>query len=350
MSDGDGLLIYGAYGYTGELVARLAAARGLRPTLAGRDASKLRAVAGALGLPERVFGLDDPAALDAGLDGMAVVLHCAGPFTHTSRPMADACVRRGVHYLDITGEPDVFAALAARDDEARAAGVMLLPGVGFDVVPSDCLAAHLGARLPGATSLELAFLGIGRPSRGTLRTVLENLHRGGLVRQGGELVRVPPAHATRTVDFGRGPTKVTTIPWGDVVTAWYSTGIPDIRVYTRLPAPALLRLGRPALGLLGAGPVRRLARRLVDAGPPGPTAEQRARARSYLWGEVRDAHGGVARARLETPDGYDLTADAALTVATRVLGGVAAPGFQTPSRLLGADFVLSLHGVSRTDL
>ena len=155
-------LLYGANGYTGQLIAREAVVRGQRPILAGRNAEAVTALARQLGLEHRIFSLDDAAATCAGLEGVTAVLHCAGPFAHTARPMIDACLEARVHYLDITGEISVFEMAAVRDTEAMAAGVMLLPGAGFDVVPSDCLALHLHRRLPTATHLALAFHGIGR--------------------------------------------------------------------------------------------------------------------------------------------------------------------------------------------
>src|SRR5581483_8285688 len=155
-----------------------------------------------------------------GLDGTKLVLHCAGPFSRTSAPMVDACLRRGVHYLDITGEVDVFEACAARSDEARARNVMIMPGVGFDVVPTDCLAAHLKRSLPTATTLTLGFQSLAKLSRGTATTMVEHVADGGLVRKDGVLTNVPAAHKTRTIDFGRGPAKAICIPWGDVSTAW----------------------------------------------------------------------------------------------------------------------------------
>jgi saccharopine dehydrogenase (NAD+, L-lysine-forming) len=151
-----GYLIYGANGYTGRLIARHAVECGQRPILAGRNAPAVEKIAGALGLDARAFDLGDPAAVDRGLAGLRAVLHCAGPFAHTSRPMVDGCLRNGVTYLDITGEVTVFEACAARDAEARLAGIMLMPGVGFDVVPSDCLAACQGSRnVPQAWSLKI---------------------------------------------------------------------------------------------------------------------------------------------------------------------------------------------------
>jgi len=345
-------LIYGANGYTGELIAREALRRGQRPVLAGRNAEAVRGLASELRLEPRVFALDDPRAVDDGIAGMAAVLHCAGPFIRTFRPMAEACLRARAHYLDVTGEIEVFERLAARDAEARAAGVTLLPGVGFDVVPSDCLGAHLKRRLPSATQLVLAFHSVGGLSRGTATTMVENLHRGGLVRRDGVLTPVPAAWKTRRVDFGRGPRRVVSIPWGDVSTAYHSTGIPNIEVYTSATGPLLLamkasRLLRP---LLASAWVQSLLKKRVRAGAPGPDAEQRARGRTVFWGEVTDAAGGRAASRLQGPEGYTFTVRTALAAVERILSGSAPPGFQTPSKACGADFVLSIEGVSREDL
>lgn len=347
----DTYLIYGANGYTGALTAREAVARGHRPVLAGRGADAVAALARALNLEYRVFSLDRSPAIDEGLRGVRAVLHCAGPFAHTSAPMVDACLRTRTHYLDITGEVQVFEACAARDAEARAAGVLLLPGVGFDVVPSDCLAAHLKRRLPSATALALGFQSFGRLSRGTATTMAENIHRGGLIRRGGVLTPVPAAWKTRIIDFGAGPTTAMTIPWGDVSTAYHSTGIPAIEVYIAAPFGQRLaaRLSRRLGWLLGSSWVQGRLKRKIQSSPPGPTDEQRARGRCYLWGEASDAAGQKVVSRLRTPEGYTLTAHAALAVVERVLAGQVPAGFQTPSRLFGPDFVLELEGVTRED-
>ena len=153
------LLIYGANGYTGKLIVERALARGLKPILSGRNAEAVGQLARAQGLEARPAALDHQRSLDDALDGVTTVLHCAGPFARTANVMATACIRAKAHYLDITGEISVFEMLAQRSAEARRAGVMLLPGAGFDVVPSDCLAAHLKRRLPAATALALAFYG-----------------------------------------------------------------------------------------------------------------------------------------------------------------------------------------------
>ena len=344
-------LIYGANGYTGSLIARAVVARGHQPILAGRHAEPLATLARELSLEHRVFALDTPGAAAERIRGVRLVLHCAGPFAHTSRPMADACLRTGAHYLDITGEVGVFEALVARDQEAKAAQVMLLPGVGFDVVPSDCLAAHLQRRLPSANRLTLGFQTFGQVSRGTAITMAENIAGGGLVRQDGALRAVPAAWKTRVIDFGAGPTKAITIPWGDVSTAFHSTGIPNIEVYTaaplglRLAARASRRLG----WLMGSRFAQKILKRRIRTRPAGPSDVERAQGKSFLWGEAEDGAGHKVVSRLRGPEGYTMTVRTALAVVERVLAGEATLGFQTPSRLYGPDFVLGLEGIVRED-
>ena len=347
------LLIYGSTGYTGRLIVTEALARGLRPTLAGRSADSVRAQAEELGLDWRVAPIDDASALDAALAGATAVLHCAGPFSRTWRAMSDACLRGGAHYLDITGEIGVFEGLAARGAEARAAKIMLLPGVGFDVVPSDCLAAHLAHRLPNAVSLSLAFHSVGGASRGTLSTMVENLGSPGAVRRHGKIVRVPSAWRTRRIDFGDGKLRdATTIPWGDVSTAFHSTGIPDIDVYMSM-RPAMRRatvVSRWFGPLLRTSFVRRTLAERVQRGPAGPSEAVRASAQSLLWGEAVAADGKRVSATLRCASGYTLTAQTAVHVAAKVLRGEAPAGFQTPSRAYGADLILEIPGVTRTDV
>ncbi len=358
-----GYLIYGANGYTGALIARMAVQRGHRPVLAGRNAAAVTNLARELGLEARPFALpDEPGHLsarssatkdiDANLSGMTAVLHCAGPFAHTARAMAEACLRRGVHYLDVTGEISVFEMMARLDAAARSAGVMLLPGVGFDVVPSDCLALHLKQRLPTATHLALGFQTHGGLSHGTMRTMAENFHRGGAIRRDRVLTPVPACWRTRTIDFGRGPTVAMTIPWGDVSTAWYTTGIPNIEVYMAAPPMArmMARLSRPFGWLLASAPVQRWLKKRIQALPSGPSDEQRACGASLLWGEAREPGGARVISRLRGPEGYTLTALTALAIVERVLAGEVRTGFQTPARVYGADFVLGIPGVERRDV
>jgi short subunit dehydrogenase-like uncharacterized protein len=337
-------LIYGANGYTGELIAREAVRRGQKPVLAGRNAEKLASLAKELGLESRAFPIDNPQ-----LDGIEAVLHCAGPFVHTSAPMVRACMNAGAHYLDITGEIPVFESIMARTDDASRAGVTLIPGVGFDVVPTDCLAAMLAARLPGATELELAFYSPGAEiSPGTLKTMIESIGDGGAIREDGKIVRVPPAYDAKEIAFSVGPRMAMTIPWGDVATAFHTTGIPNIRVYTAASPKSIARMRRlrPFFPLLAIKPIKRLLQAFANR-RTGPGEERRASGRTYLWGRVSDGKRDVTMT-MTTPEGYAFTVVSALTAVEQLLASPKRHGAFTPAKFFGAEFVTTLPGVQLT--
>ena len=345
-------LIYGATGYTGRLAAEHAVAIGLQPVLAGRSPDRLKPLAKRLGLEWRAFSLDTPSETRQGLKGMAAVLHAAGPFSATFRPMADACMSAGVHYSDITGEIDVFEALAARDEQAKTAGVMLLPGAGFDVVPSDCLAAHVAARMPDATRLRLSIGGLTVVSQGTAKTMVEGIARGTRFRRGGRIVEDKDTPRA-TADFGAGPRRTVGVSWGDVSTAWRSTRIPDIEVFFEASRD-LDRVARmPGLleRVLATGFAQRLIKNQIDKRlPPGPSAEQRASGRAVIVAEAWNATGKRVASRLQAPEAYWLTALTAVEIVQRAASGDAVLGYQTPSMAYGADFIMQFERVTRTDL
>jgi short subunit dehydrogenase-like uncharacterized protein len=345
------ILIYGASGYTGRLIAKAASDRGVRPILAGRNLDKIKKVAEPLGLSARAFDLHDPARIGAAIKDVAVVLCAAGPFSATSRPVADACLRNRVHYLDITGEIDVFEALTARDAEAKARGVMLLPGVGFDVAPSDCLAAHLKRRLPDANDLRLNLSLGANLSRGTAKTMIEAISVGTRMRRKGRIVSRDRA-AVGTCDFGEGERPTVQVSWGDVATAFHSTGIPSIEVYFEA-SPAVRAFAHTpwfVKSFLGLGSMQSLLKSQVDRLPEGPSEADRRAGQAVLIGEARNDRGQTVRSRVRTPEGYSLTAATALDAACRVVAGEIKPGFQTPSRAFGTDYILNFDGVEREDL
>jgi short subunit dehydrogenase-like uncharacterized protein len=339
-------MIYGANGYTGELIARAAVAQGLRPVLAGRSRDKVESLARELGLDSRVFALDDPALMAKQLQGLRVVLLTAGPFAHTSGPMVAACIQAGAHYLDITGEIDVFEQVHAAGDAARQAGVVLCPGVGFDVIPTDCVAATLKAALPDATELCLGFDTTVSLSPGTLKTSLESAPQGGRVRRNGHLLQVPLAHDVRRIDFGRGERLAVAVPWGDVATAFHTTGIPHVTVYVPATRLALMgmRLGNGLKPLLATRPVQAAMGALVPLLVKGPDEADRARMPAYVWGEARNGQGVRRTARVQTANGYTLTVPGALAVTTHLLNHKAPAGFSTPARLMGPGLLASLPG------
>jgi short subunit dehydrogenase-like uncharacterized protein len=339
-------MLYGANGYTGRLLAEHAASMGMRPTLAGRNGDAVRALAARLGLESSVFGLDDPREVSRRLEGFTAVLHAAGPFSATSRPMLEACLERRAHYLDITGEVAVFESCRAQHERAVERGIVILPGVGFDVVPSDCLAASIARALPDASRLQLAFAGGGSSSAGTTKTAFEALATGVAVRRNGRLDYVPFDGTTIEVPFRDKPRRAMRVPWGDVSTAYVSTDIPNIEVYmavdSRVPKIAAL-VGRFG-SLVGRPSVQRAVKTFIDARVRGPSAEVRESGRSQLWGRARNAEGQTAEGTLVTPEGYRLTTMTAIDVMRRVLEGQVASGYQTPSKAFGADYITTFDG------
>jgi short subunit dehydrogenase-like uncharacterized protein len=345
-------LLYGSYGYTGNLIAEHSVREGLRPLLAGRDETRLRAQAQRLGLDFRMIPLSDSSALDDALRATGLVVHAAGPFVHTWKPMVEACLRTGAHYIDISGEIEEFEAIAPLDAQAKAAGIILLPGAGFDVVPSDCLAAHVKQRLPSATHLKIFIRSVGGGvSRGTARSAIENMQRAVRVRRDGKIVTMPPAWKMEERDFGRGPAKMVSVGWGDVSTAYYSTGIPNIETYMHFPPAAIngLKAMRVIGPLLYNKPVKRLLQWLLRFQPEGPSEVQRTKGFSLMIAEASDGVTTV-RTKQRVAEGYQLTMLTATAIAKRILSEDLKPGFQTPSSVYGADTILEFAGSTREDL
>ena len=326
-------LLYGATGYTGSHIAEKAASLGYRPVLAARSEAKVRPLAERLGLEWRVNDLSDPASLQALVGEFSTVLHAAGPFIDTYRPMSEACLAAGTHYLDINGEIPVYENLAALDTRSRAAGVMLMPGVGFDMVPGDCLALMLKRKMPDATDLVAAVSFEGTLTHGT---ILSALNQAGdtLVRRDHALTALK-APLTREFDFGPGRcggrSIAGAITLGDISVGWRTTGIPNITVYQRPVAEfaVLADIKTPA-------DVRKL--------PAGPSDEELATIPTLFIGEARNAKGEAIAIRLVTPQVYAITASLAAAIAQRVHEGDFRAGYQTPANVLGEDYILGFEG------
>ncbi len=341
-------LLYGATGYTGELIAREAVKRGLQPILGGRSQEKISKLAAELNCPSTVFEADDHTALVSALQRSAAVLNCAGPFSLTARSIMQACLATHVHYLDITGEIDVFELAHSVDEKARRAGVVLCPGVGFDVVPTDSVAAKLKAALPNATELALGFDSRSGFSKGTAKTALESAADGSKLRRAGRIVSVPLGSRTRRIDFGNGERLAVGIPWGDVSTAYYTTGIDNIEVFTATSQNAIKRLKRTnwLRPLLRQRWILRTVQRRIDRKLRPPDRTQRESNPTYVWGEARNAAGEIRTARLRTPNGYALTVHTALGILEQLLAEPQRSGFMTPTMLVGSDFISTLPNCS----
>ncbi len=340
-------MIYGANGYTGKLIAHEAKRRGLSPIVAGRNAQAVESLARELGLEHRVFACERSQTICENLSGVDLVLHCAGPFSATSQPMLEACVKTKAHYLDITGEISVFENIHSQSDRLRQAGIVAIPGVGFDVVPTDGVALMLKEKLPEATSLALAFKSSGPVSAGTAKTAIEGLGHDGAIRRDGKIISVPTAFNVRKIRFNKSEELAVTIPWGDVSTAYYSTGIGNIQVYLRTKPSAvrIMKLTSQMQPLLALRPVQMALKKLAGHLATGPAEAERSELKCIVWGEVTAADGRRAELRIETPEAYALTVVTALAAVERVLSGKVSPGAFTPSRAFGAQFVLEFTGV-----
>ena len=345
------VLLYGAYGYTGRLAAELAAAKQLDVVLAGRNKDALAALGDRLSLPTRVVGLDDPKRLSEVLKDITCVVHMAGPFATTSPPMLNACLATQTNYIDITGEIEVFEAMWSREDEIKRAGITVVPGAGFDVVPSDCLAGYVAGKLERPVSLIIALRGLESASQGTLRTAIRQVSKPVLCRRAGAIVALDD-RSPRWIDFGSGDEPCVPVSWGDVATAFHSTGVGNITVYFR--RTKLLRsvdiLGKLFGPLLRSRIGQRGLAAIVRSLPEGPSQSERNGHRGTIWAVAIDCSGRSFKASLSTPDAYDFTANSALEISSRISSLPTAVGLVTPSQAFGADFVLSLPGCSRMDI
>ncbi len=346
------IIVYGSYGYTGKLIVEECRARGLNTILAGRSKEKLHKQSRETGFLYEVVEVTDSVALNNLLCKGELVIHCAGPFAFTAKLMIEACLQSKTHYTDITGEYQVFELLAGYNERAKHAGITILPGTGFDVVPSDCLAVHLRNRLPSATQLQLAFAMSGSGlSRGTARTSIEGLGRGSMIRHNGELVSIALGEKVIDVDFGSFKSKAMSIPWGDISTAWRSTGIPSIEVYMGV-SKKMVRAAKWStwIGwLFRKRWVKDYLQRQIDKRPAGPTKERIVNSRSFLWGKVRDERGIECSATIETINGYALTAKASVLIAEKILRGNYETGYQTPATMFGPDLILEIESTTRID-
>ena len=353
-------MIYGATGYTGQLITEVAVARGHKPLLAGRSEGKVSALAQRFALDYVVFPMDKfntARAVLAQYPALELVLHCAGPYIYTSQPMLDACLANGVHYLDLTGELSVYENTFAHHALAEEKGIVLMSGVGFDIVPSDCLGKYVVAQLPDAVELEVVLEAFGgdvsaSASAGTLKSLLEMLPHGGRVRRGGQLIPYDFGQGADWFEFPHGKRMAVPITWGDLSTAYRTTGVPNITTYMSMPPQqidAIKRLAYPLRHLLKNDRIRATVRDQIEANVKGPSEQARQTVRTHVYVRATAADGRIAEAWLESKEGYAFTADAAVLSVERVLDGNYS-GAHTPAGAFGADFVLDIPTTVRHDV
>ncbi len=342
----DKIFIYGAYGYTGRLIVDECIENGIHPVIAGRSLEKTKAYAESKNLEYAVFEVDEHEKVISWLKDSDILIHCGGPFIHTAKFMVEACLETNTHYLDITGEYEVFDLVKEYDERAKEKKLMLMPGAGFDVVPSDCLALHLKNKLPDATNLQLAFVSKGgRLSRGTTKTMIESLGEPQVVRRNGVYEFQPMGTSVQTIAFGDFEQLAMGISWGDVSTAYDSTGIPNIEVFSGTTAEQVSKVKKmlKLSFILKSRIVKNFLSKKLDKKPDGPSDDKREAATMFLWGKVTNGNQSV-EARLTTPNGYTLTAKTSVLIAKKIAKGDFKAGFQTPSTAYGEQLIVEVEG------
>lgn len=338
-------LIYGANGYTGRLIAEEAVARGARPVLGGRNGASVASLAERLGCRAEAFDVHSRHEVELAVRKVRTVVNCAGPFSQTAYELATACVAAGVNYLDISGEVHEIERIFSLDALAQRSGSVLVPGVGY--AHSDCLCASVASQLDAPVSLALAFQGFGSASRGTVRTALEDLARGGALLRDSRLVPACEAQLRCVVPFASGARHAASVTWGDLAIAPHSTRTPNMTVYTAMPR--ITSWLSPLVGLFGAllrsAWLRRRVERLADALVKNPGPEERDQGRIEYWACATDASGRSAARTMTAPNIYKLTVDAVLAALARLSLESVRPGAHAPASAFGVDFMHELPGV-----
>ncbi|RME90085.1 MAG: saccharopine dehydrogenase [Candidatus Hydrogenedentota bacterium] len=344
-------LIYGANGFTGRLITEQAVKEGLKPVLAGRNEQAISELAQQYNLEHKIFSLNEVESVAKELANFSFVIHCAGPFVNTAEMMMEACILSETHYTDITGEIPVFQLAKKKDSAALAANIMLMPGVGFDIVPTDCTALIAKEALPDANKIRIAFVGLAKTSIGTTKSALGQLPNGSLIRENGELKRIPHFSKTWHTKILGKDYDLVAIPWGDVYTAYYTTGVDNIEVYTALPKEQILagKLLRPFLGLLRNQTILEFAQKQIERHAQNPTVEDMQKGYSYVLGEASNASGQRVRKMIRTKEGYSFTAHSAVQVAKKILDDEWKSGFKTPASVYGSQFVFEIEGTQEME-
>jgi menaquinone-9 beta-reductase len=345
-------MIYGATGYTGTLIARESVELECEVVLGARDPERLATVARSLALPFRAFSLDDSSAIDAALDDIDIVLNAAGPFVATSEALIASCLTTRTHYLDVAGELTVFLAAHRHDAASRERGIMIMPGAGFLIVASDCLAADIATVAPGAKYLRLGLTQSTMFSRSSLKTLFGEARDRVVITQAKNLTQIRVGRLERQFDYGEGPRTSLAVTLADVFTAHLTTGIQNIEGYVE--ASPGVRTGMAfAMGFgaaLGATQLRKVVDFGLSAWPERPLAVARGAAKQVVVAEAEDNWRRTRRLRITTDDGYSFTARAAKAILQRAICGDLATGFQTPGKLYGPSLALSIPGTCREDL
>ena len=341
-------MLYGCYGYSGELILKEALRKGLKPIIAGRSEEKVTKLAEKHQLPFRVFDLSSFATIEQNISDCDLVFNAAGPFTSTCIPMLKACLNAKIHNLSLAGEIPILEELHRYHQEAKAQGVIIGVGLGFDVMPTDAMANKAKELLPDATHLLIGLNGPNDMSRGSMKEFFEQIGEQAFwQRRNGKLVESKPR--STYMDFGNGRKLSSSIAWGDTASAYHSTGIPNIDVFSAVSKADLLLIKTlDALGFLFKFKrIQKITNKCIDKLLSGPDEKKREQGLTYLCAEANNAKGNKVRIYMTTPSAYKITYLGAVFAIQEVLEKPKSEGgYYTPAQLLGTETISRIEGVS----
>jgi len=325
------LLIYGAAGYTGKIIAVRAKELNLDFEIAGRDTQQTRKLAEELGVDYHIFDVDTDYAWQKALQDKQVLINAAGPFKFTAGQAMRACLKAGVHYLDISAELETYRLAEALDNEAKATGIQLISGAGL-FVSYDALVVHLSKMVAEPEYLKVGFRHYGGFSKGSVLSSKHIADLGILIRRNGHLIDYPDAKS-KIFSFGNEEVECMPTPLGGIILSYKSTGIPNIEEFFSLKLPA-----------------SELSDLTLESLPDGPSKDERASGRNGIAAELTGRDGKVVKAWVDAPSGYDLTPLSVVAVAHRILNDDFKIGYQSPGSAYGEAILKDIPNTYLVDM
>lgn len=320
------ILVYGATGYTGKLFIRYAQQAQLPIVIAGRS-SEVAKVAQEFGCAYKIFSIADVPTIAQNLAEIKLVVNLAGAFVNTNQNIIKACIQTQTHYIDIAGEYPEFETAYQFNNAAQEAGMMVMAGAGFGVVPTDIAANLAQQRLPDAQKLVIGFATEGGASQGTLKTVLKDIHKAGIIRQNGKAETAQPAFQMIQRKATGKTFELVYNPWrADLFTTYLSTNIPNIETYSAFPSIVVSFMKGKLLWLRDF-----LLNYVVNWLPLGPSDKELKAGKTYVWATASNTSGQEATVQIIGTEAYLFTTQTLLGISKRILQNDYKVGFQTPN-------------------
>jgi short subunit dehydrogenase-like uncharacterized protein len=330
---GKKILIYGASGYMGQLFLKTIQNENLDVVLGARSNFNSE-------YQVRVFSLENSSAIVENIKDVKLVINLAGPFKYTNKQLLEACIENGTHYIDIAGEVAELETVYKYDEMAKKANIMLMPGAGFGVVPTDIVANLAKQKLSDATHLKIAYITKGGVSRGTLKTVLADINKEGVILENGIFNKAMPAFKTFQFILNDKAQKLVYNPWrADLFSAKISTGIQNIETYANFPNLIVKMMQGKMLWLRDF-----MTKKLIAFLPVGPSEKQIRQGSTICYAEVSNLKGEIASATIIGPEAYLFTSEVLLAITKNILNENYKVGFQTPN-FYGVDLLKSISNI-----